>query len=468
MDVCGPITPATCGGNRYFLKIIDGHSKYRFIFPMSNKSQSFDFFLIFLHKAENYTGQTLKSVVSDNGGEFVNNRFKELFNSRGIVHHTTSPYTPQQNPFAERGNRTTVEKARAMLLTSGLPLEWWGEAVTTAVYLENRSPDSSILMKAPLELWTGSPPDLSSIHPFGCQVILYKEKHRRPSKLSPTGIEAILLGFEEGHWSYKLWVPKTKTIWNSHHVRFFPREFPFLTNDISEQHRRSVDLWCIPDSPVITNTADPPNVQSDPSSVPVPVESTNSDNSSSDSQSAADVFQTLVPGDNCSLVDGEYDPPLEGNESDIPPLPVASQPPVKGYAYVPHYDTAPQNISSEIDPSNIIEGLRRHQAMAIIGEPASMKDPKTFAQAMRRLDSHDWLMAVEVKLDNIRCHEVWVVSPMKTGTRQLDTVWVFKRKYNADGKLQKFKARLCIRGFRQVEGINYGETFAPTGRLATL
>jgi hypothetical protein len=58
---------------------------------------------------------------------------------------------------------------------------------------------------------------------------------------------------------------------------------------------------------------------------------------------------------------------------------------------------------------------------------------------MRRLDGNEWLMAVELELDNVQQHEVWVVSPMKAGACQLDTVWVFKKKHNADGEIQKFK-----------------------------
>jgi transposase InsO family protein len=93
--------------------------------------------MTFLNHAENHTGHTLKLVVSDTGEEFVNHQFADLYNSRGIIHHTSAPYTPQQNPFAERGNRNTVEKARALLLTAGMSLTWWGEAITTSVYLEN-------------------------------------------------------------------------------------------------------------------------------------------------------------------------------------------------------------------------------------------------------------------------------------------------------------------------------------------
>jgi hypothetical protein len=146
---------------------------------------------------------------------------------------------------------------------------------------------------------------------------------------------------------------------------------------------------------------------------------------------------------------------------------------------IPHFDTGPKNISSIIDPPNIVKGSRRHcsnavtlppepQAFVIVGKPASMKDPKIFSQAMRHLDQNEWLMAVEVELNNIWQHKVWVVAPMINGTRTLETVWVFKRKYNTDGERLNYKARLCVRGFRQVEGIDHGDTFAPTGSLTTL
>lgn len=52
--------------------------------------------------------------------------------------------------------------------------------------------------------------------------------------------------------------------------------------------------------------------------------------------------------------------------------------------------------------------------------------------------------------------------------KELDTTWVLKTKFDADGHFVKKKARLCARGFRKVEGIDYDETFAPTSRLSSL
>ncbi|KAI7943896.1 hypothetical protein MJO28_011424 [Puccinia striiformis f. sp. tritici] len=447
MDLCGPITPASRGGNRYFLKIIDGFSKFRFIYPMRCKSQTFQIFLSFLNQVENSTNLQLQSVVSDNGGEFVNHQFAKLYSDKGITHHTTAPYTPQQNPFAERGNRTTIEKARALLLASGMSLDWWGDAVTTSVYLENRTPDSSINWASPYELWHSIKPDLRHLIPFGCRVVLYEEKKWRESKLSPSGVESLFLGYQEGHHSYKVWVPSRNVIKISHHVKPFPNSFPLL--DASSVSMDKQPQLCF-DAPDLVIPA-PPLLE-------VGINDSCHGHPEPDTQQQSD---NLTNQPSTSLED--VNP--EQSTLTIPAEPVSNK---KGFAYVPFYDVAPKDISSDIDPSNIIVGGRRHMAMIIVGEPTSPKDPITYAQAIGRLDGEEWLIAIGVEIDNIKRHEVWVVTPLVPGTKELDTVWVFKRKYDADGKLLKYKARLCVRGFRQIEGVNYNHTFAPTGRVATL
>ncbi|PLW38782.1 hypothetical protein PCASD_12562 [Puccinia coronata f. sp. avenae] len=441
MDLCGPMTPASRRGNLYFLKIIDGFSKYRFIYPITRKSDTFHTFKTFLTEVEKASGHKLISVVSDNGGEFVNNQFLSLFSDHGIQHLTTAPYTPQQNPFAERGNRTTIEKARAMLATAGMPLQWWGEAVITSVYLENRSPDSSIQFKSPYELWHGAAPDLSHLVPFGCRAVKYLEKSDRASKFSPSGVEAIFLGYDGNHRSYKFSYDST-TLFDFSALQSAPLE---------SSSARIVELPDdVPESRPHTPLTPPSRGEEAHCTTPT------------DSGSSAP-----------PAVLAEKSPSVP---STSPSIPAPAEPSVKGYALVPHFDKAPQDISSAIDPFNIIEGsrrrralvMRRHQANLIVGEPASLKDPRTYGDILGRLDESHWLMAVEVELNNIRRHEVWVVAPLTPGVKPLDTTWVFKRKFDADGELLKYKARLCVRGFRQIEGIDYDATFAPTGRLTTL
>ena len=50
----------------------------------------------------------------------------------------------------------------------------------------------------------------------------------------------------------------------------------------------------------------------------------------------------------------------------------------------------------------------------------------------------------------------------------IDSKWVFKVKSKTDGSVKRYKARLCARGFKQIYGVNYQETFAPVIRYDSL
>ncbi|PLW48353.1 hypothetical protein PCASD_02931 [Puccinia coronata f. sp. avenae] len=321
MDLCGPINPASRGGNCYFLKIIDGYIKYRFIFPMKLKSDTFQVFKSFLSQAETATSHKIVLVVSNNGGEFVNNKFRKFFDTRGIQHLTSAPYTPQQNPFAKRGNRTTVKRSRAMLATVGLPLSWWGEAVTTCVYLENWSPDSSINFLSPYKLWKGTPPDLSRLAPFGCRAVAYLKKSDCQSKFSPSRVEAVFLGYDEHHHTYKLFDSSALF------------DFSILEQNVVSDSLHSALIELPPSaSPPVEPANDPKHCQ------PAP-----------------DHHQGSSTPEHCGS-----SPPSPPNATED-----SSNPTLKGYVYVPHFDKAPKDISSSIDTSNIIDKPRRRRALVV-------------------------------------------------------------------------------------------------------
>ncbi|KAL0419100.1 UNVERIFIED_CONTAM: Retrovirus-related Pol polyprotein from transposon TNT 1-94, partial [Sesamum radiatum] len=101
----------------------------------------------------------------------------------------TNPYTPQQNGVAERMNRTLLEKVRCMLISSGLPKSFWGEALVTAAYLINRSPSVPLNGKIPELMWTGHSGDISSLRVFGCSAFI----HQSVDKLEPRSQNVFLL-----------------------------------------------------------------------------------------------------------------------------------------------------------------------------------------------------------------------------------------------------------------------------------
>lgn len=77
---------------------------------------------------------------------------KTFCHSNGLVHQTTWPYTPEQNGVSERKNQTLLETARAMLIESKTPRQFWPEAIAASVYLANRLPSSILDLKTPLEV----------------------------------------------------------------------------------------------------------------------------------------------------------------------------------------------------------------------------------------------------------------------------------------------------------------------------
>ena len=79
-------------------------------------------------EVENQTGLKVKSLKSDNCGEYDSQEFKDLYSEHGIRMIKTIPGIPEQNSVAERMNKTLNEKARCMRIQSGLPKEFWGRS----------------------------------------------------------------------------------------------------------------------------------------------------------------------------------------------------------------------------------------------------------------------------------------------------------------------------------------------------
>jgi len=140
-DVCGPFLE-TLAGNKYFGTVLDDYTGYALTVLLKHKSDMTSNLQVLINTMQRHTGCKVKSVRTDNGGEYVNNAMKEVFEDSGIVHKPTLPYSPHSNGKAERLNRTFKEKALAMLRHSNLQDNMWGEAVITASHVRNRSPMS--------------------------------------------------------------------------------------------------------------------------------------------------------------------------------------------------------------------------------------------------------------------------------------------------------------------------------------
>ncbi|GJV26857.1 zinc finger, CCHC-type containing protein [Tanacetum coccineum] len=82
--------------------------------------------------------------------------------------------------------------------------------------------------------------------------------------------------------------------------------------------------------------------------------------------------------------------------------------------------------------------------------------------------SRDQKEAIDDEIGSIMENNTWVLSDLPPGCKPLGCKWIFKRKMKVDGTIDKFKARLVIQGFRQKEGIDYFDTYAPVARITTI
>ncbi|SGY60145.1 BQ5605_C007g04389 [Microbotryum silenes-dioicae] len=175
-------------GRRYLITFIDDFSRKAWAFPLLRKSDVLAAFQRWKAEVENASGAKIKTLRSDNGGEYT--AFNKFCAEQGIRRDKSVPYTPEQNGRAERLNRSIVEGVLALLHDSGLPAHLWEEATQYYLDCKNLTPHAGIDGGLPDAIWHGIPQDLSRLRTFGCRAWATVPQHER-TKLEPKGIPLI-------------------------------------------------------------------------------------------------------------------------------------------------------------------------------------------------------------------------------------------------------------------------------------
>jgi hypothetical protein len=105
---------------------------------------------------------------------------------------------------------------------------------------------------------------------------------------------------------------------------------------------------------------------------------------------------------------------------------------------------------------------------ALLVTVANQDDNPTLKEAMNGPDAAGFMKAMEIELDTLIMMKAFVIVEKKSWMNVVSSVWAFKRKRFPDGSIRKLKARICARGFEQIEGVDYFETFAPVVQWMTV
>jgi transposase InsO family protein len=457
-DLMGPITHGNGGAElvtvgvkaKYILTLVDDYSGYVWQICALRKSDVAQA-IIDWHKLmhRQYVGEVSESTGengdrrkpgwaldefhSDNGTEFINKTLKDYFASVGVKMTQPPPNTAPLNGIAERMNRTMMETCRAMLLHSGLPKAFWPQAVMTAAAQRNRMSINKSTGKTAYDTLNGRCCDMEQeLHVFGCNVLYHLDKSER-AKLDPTMAEGIYLGWSVQKHAHVVYSLSKQRLLISRDVQFCEHMFTYAAglSGVRDSQVTVVPITLHSASELIATES------SAVRTVPVHSEERKEDNKlEADGQDAQVQSEQTVGSDEPH--------PVTGHTTKRDRRPVDRGPYVNSYSAI------------DIDEENE-EGMH-HCLYAMHSDP-----PTSYAAAMKLQDSAEWHRACESEMKALHENEAWVLVPRPPkGTTVLKAGWVLRKKTNSQGAVVKHKARVVAKGYAQVEGIDYNETFAAT------
>ncbi|WVZ92975.1 hypothetical protein U9M48_039002 [Paspalum notatum var. saurae] len=446
-DLCGPISPATHGGRKYFLLLVDDTTRFMWLRLLSSKDEAPEAIKHFQAKVEVETGNKLKVLRTDRGGEFTSVEFGRYCADEGVERHLTAPYSPRANGVVERRNQTIVGMARSMLKAKKMPAEFWEEAVNTAVFILNRAPTKSLKGMTPFEAWHGRKPDVSFMRTFGC---IGHVKNVKPhlGKLEDRSTPMVFLGYEQGSKAYRLYDPRAERVHISRDVVFDEGASWSWEASGAEEDGRGWSSFTI-DYTLYRGAGE----------------------AAGDGGADAGEAERAVAGGRSEKL-----PRSRGHRLRRSPQRMAHRRPRRRAARcasshhhlerrVPgrglrqratRFRAVDNIIGDASPPGQAVRNLDGELFMAAAEEPCSLEEAEADAR---------WRRAMEEEMSSIEENKTWELVDPPVGCKPIGLKWVYKVKKNERGDVVKHKARLVAKGFVQREGIDFEEVFAPVARM---
>jgi transposase InsO family protein len=345
----------------------------------------------------------IRRIRSDNGGEFISKEFKTLWEEEGIEWEPTTTYSPEQNGAAERPNLTLMERVRAVRIAKGLPYQLWSLLLQAVVYLKNRSPVTG-RDKTPIETWTDIRPNLSHLRILGCNAYVHTPKEVIANENRGTNIANKL-------------VDRSKLM---QLVGYEGNHIYVLWNPATKKVVRSSDV-VFDEQPSLKRAAD------------------------HDFLPANKRPRNLINDDEPTISTRQHT--LDNDETG---------------------DTITVESSTHLAVDNTTEP-HVIRTLTFLSRQLDLNEqvPQTYKEAMASVEAEDWQIACDKEYESFITTKTWTLVPKPANREVLRGRWVFRRKRGKNGEITKYKARWCIRGDMQKEGIDYQEVFSSVVKSMT-
>ena len=447
-DIAGPFNPKAIGGggSQYNLVVIDDFSRKSWTIPLRKKSDTKVALKQWITVNENQSGKKVKKLRSDNGGEYIDGELETWLKEHGILHQTIPARSPQSNGIAERMNRTLQDRARSMLVGAGLGGGFWVEAISTASYIRNRGPVTG-LSKTPDELWSGSTPSIKHLKAYGSKAYVSLEKFKRAGKMGVTKWEGVIVGYPMGSVGYRVWDPVRGKVFNV--------GVPDVDENVEAGWwRKTVDGGEFDDVepirfPDLNDEVDTVEVATHQLEMPVLVE-----DSSDDEDEEEGDGQDGDGGDGGDYSWGPDDDALE------------HEGPVAESGGETQEREEPRHSNREkrgVPPLRFIEAY-----LASAADVGADQNPQSVQEALQGEHKEEWQQAMNSEMASLRENGVYELVDRPKGKKVVKSKWVFRVKTNEKGEIEKYKARVVAKGYSQVEGVDYDQTFSPTVRFESI
>jgi hypothetical protein len=348
--------------------------------------------------------------------------------------------------------------ARTMLGEYKTPVQFWAEAINTACYSINRLYLHRILKKTSYELLTSKKPNVSYFRVFGSKCFILIKRGRK-SKFAPKAIEGLLLVYDSNIRAYRVFNKSTGLVEVSCDIVFDETNGSQVEqvdlDELDDEEAPCVALRNMSIGDVCPKESEePPWAQDQLSSFNQASPPTQDEDKAQDDEDQEDEPPQEEDNDQGGDDDNEDKEDEQETQGQRPPHPRVHQ--------VIQRDHPIKSIIGDIH-----KGITTRSQVTHFCEHYSFVSSIVPYRVEDALRDSDWVVAMQEELNNFTRNEVWHLVP-RLNQNVVGTKWVFRNKQDEHGVVIRNKAWLVAKGYSQVEGLDFGEIYAPVARLESI